>query len=239
MSSMLEEIRSRHVAAGDPGDPHCAECSDASYPIWPCDVAELLGVIDSQREIMDAQTRVSEQSRKRVQELANDLEHALASVGAFRAAIEDVWAKSAGESGEDGFIVSYVIPVGVLHRAIGLARGTDAGGKLLAERDAARAWAARWKAAAHRLRRAARQQYESWLRACESEREMAGRLAAAEAALAVCADAIRGGVWDVLAGGTPLPTPALKNLKLALTRAESVLVALAGSREQAATGEGA
>lgn len=68
---------------------------------------------------------------KRVATLENDLEHALASVGAFRQAIEDVWAKSAGESGDDGFIVSYVIPVGVLHRAIGLARGTDAGGKLL------------------------------------------------------------------------------------------------------------
>ena len=75
----------------------------------------------------------------RIKTLEDDLEHALASVGAFRQAIEDVWSKSAGESDDDGFVVSYVIPVGTLHRAIGLARGTDAGGKLLAELAAAQA----------------------------------------------------------------------------------------------------
>lgn len=92
---------------------------------WPC--ADALD---------QALARIAELERAAA--VADDnLDHALVSVGAFRQAIEDVWAKSAGESGEDGFIVSYVVPVGVLHRAIGLARGTDAGGKLLKQlRDA-------------------------------------------------------------------------------------------------------
>lgn len=81
----------------------------------------------------------------RIKTLENDLEHALASVGAFRQAIEKVFAKAdEHEIDQGGMIVTYVLPCGPLHRAIGLARGTDAGGKLLAERDAlaARATAA-------------------------------------------------------------------------------------------------
>ena len=71
----IERIRRDHIADpdGDPNDPHCAMCSDASYPIWPCDTAVLLAVVDSQRTIMDAQTRVSERHRKRVQELARQV----------------------------------------------------------------------------------------------------------------------------------------------------------------------
>lgn len=100
-----------------------------------------------------------ERQTARIAALESDLEHALASVGAFRAAIEEVWSKSAGESGDDGFIVSYVIPVGVLHRAIGIARGTDAGGKLLAERDALRARAERSEAVMPLLVRQVRATY--------------------------------------------------------------------------------
>ena len=43
--SGIERIRSEHVQDGDPGDPHCAMCSDASYPIWPCDAAILLALL--------------------------------------------------------------------------------------------------------------------------------------------------------------------------------------------------
>lgn len=72
----------------------------------------------------------------RIKTLENDLEHALASVGAFRQAIENVFAKAEEhEIDQGGMIVTYVLPCGPLHRAIGLARGSDAGGKLLAERD--------------------------------------------------------------------------------------------------------
>lgn len=79
----------------------------------------------------------------RIKTLENDLEHALASVGAFRQAVENVFAKAEEhEVDQGGMIVTYVLPCGPLHRAIGLTRGTDAGGKLLkrlgdteAERD--------------------------------------------------------------------------------------------------------
>ena len=91
----------------------------------------------------------------RIKTLENDLEHALASVGAFRQAIETIFAKAEEhEIDQGGMIVTYVLPCGPLHRAIGLARGTDAGGKLLkrlsdteAERDALRARAERAEAA--------------------------------------------------------------------------------------------
>lgn len=91
----------------------------------------------------------------RIKTLENDLEHALASVGAFRQAIETIFAKAEEhEIDQGGMIVTYVLPCGPLHRAIGLARWTDAGGKLLkrlsdteAERDAAVARAERAEAA--------------------------------------------------------------------------------------------
>lgn len=91
----------------------------------------------------------------RIKTLENDLEHALASVGAFRQAVENVFAKAEEhEVDQGGMIVTYVLPCGPLHRAIGLARGTDAGGKLLkrlgdteAERDAAVARAERAESA--------------------------------------------------------------------------------------------
>mgnify|MGYP007071569268 CR=1 FL=1 len=43
----IERIRRDHIADpdGDPNDPHCAMCSDASYPIWPCDAAHLLALL--------------------------------------------------------------------------------------------------------------------------------------------------------------------------------------------------
>lgn len=92
-----------------------------------------------------------QEARKRIEQLENDLEHALASVGAFRQAIEDVLEKSAVESGEDGFVRVYLIPVGVLHRAIGMARGTDAGGALLAKLAASEQRAAAWQGVAVKL----------------------------------------------------------------------------------------
>lgn len=146
MSSRIDEIRERHYAiAITDGREICFQCVDELRPglvaDWPCDTAHLLAELARVTSERDATLRRQYDELQadngrllgRIKSLENDLEHALASVWAFRAAIEDVWAKSAGESGEDGFIVSYVIPNGPLHRAIGLARGTDAGGTLLAE----------------------------------------------------------------------------------------------------------
>ncbi len=47
MSDEIERIRRDHIADpdGDPNDPHCVMCSDASYPIWPCDTALLLALL--------------------------------------------------------------------------------------------------------------------------------------------------------------------------------------------------
>jgi hypothetical protein len=47
MSDEIERIRRDHIADpdGDPNDPHCVMCSDASYPIWPCDAAILLALL--------------------------------------------------------------------------------------------------------------------------------------------------------------------------------------------------
>lgn len=102
--SEIDEIRATHVAEGDPSDPHCGMCSSSDYPIWPCDAAILLALVDSQHEIMDSQARVSEQHRARGKALAADN----AALTARLAAAE-------------------------------------------AERDAARAWSARWKAVSTRL----------------------------------------------------------------------------------------
>lgn len=54
MSDEIESIRSEHVQAGDAGDPHCAMCSDASYPIWPCDTAIVLARLDALTAERDA-----------------------------------------------------------------------------------------------------------------------------------------------------------------------------------------
>lgn len=105
---------------------------------------------------------------QRIKTLENDLEHALASVGAFRAAIEDIFSKAAGESAEDGFIRAYVLPVGTLHRAIGLARGTDAGGHLLAQLVTERARAERAEAGRDRAVKARL----DWQRDYERDRAM-------------------------------------------------------------------
>lgn len=85
------------------------------------------------RETLDTLKAQRDEARVERDVARNDTEAALVTVGAFRQAIEDVFAVSEGQSAEDGFIVSYVIPVDVLMRAIGLARGTDAGGALLAQ----------------------------------------------------------------------------------------------------------
>lgn len=145
----ISEIRARHTPKSTVAYTHpkrrvggreidvCASC----YEAWPCDTAYLLAPLDALAAERDA----------RIKTLENDLEHALASVGAFRQAIETIFAKAEEhEIEQGGMIVTYVLPCGPLHRAIGLARGTDAGGKLLkrlsdteAERDAAVARAER------------------------------------------------------------------------------------------------
>ncbi len=78
----------------------------------------------------------------RVAELERDLEHALVTVGAFRQAIEDIFAKADGSATDDGTIRFYTLPTGPLHKAIGMARGADTGGKFLAQLAAAQADAA-------------------------------------------------------------------------------------------------
>lgn len=55
----IERIRNDHVVDpdGDPSDPHCVTCSDSSYPIWPCDAAELLSVVDEAEGCISACVR--------------------------------------------------------------------------------------------------------------------------------------------------------------------------------------
>ena len=109
----------------------CVNCDE----LWPCRVR-------LQATTARLQALLAERDA-RIKTLENDLEHALASVGAFRQAVENVFAKAEEhEVDQGGMIVTYVLPCGPLHRAIGLTRGTDAGGKLLkrlgdteAERD--------------------------------------------------------------------------------------------------------
>ncbi len=72
--SEIERIRAEHVQDGDPGDPHCAMCSDASYPIWPCDAAILL----AERDALAAQVAASrEELRERIKDALDCLPRAL------------------------------------------------------------------------------------------------------------------------------------------------------------------
>ncbi len=169
----VQEIRGIHVVGGGKRSDSCAHCY-TQWPCDTAYLLARLDALTAERDVLrverDIARRVEQESSAaadawqaeavkvraerdaltaerdaRIKTLENDLEHALASVGAFRQAIEKVFAKAdEHEIDQGGMIVTYVLPCGPLHRAIGLARGTDAGGKLLAERDAlaARATAA-------------------------------------------------------------------------------------------------
>lgn len=161
----VHEIRGIHVVGGGKRSDSCAHCY-TQWPCDTAYLLARLDALTAERDVLrverDIARRVEQESSAaadawqaeavkvraerdaltaerdaRIKTLENDLEHALASVGAFRQAIEKVFAKAdEHEIDQGGMIVTYVLPCGPLHRAIGLARGTDAGGKLLAERDA-------------------------------------------------------------------------------------------------------
>ena len=188
----------------------------------------------------------------RIKTLENDLEHALASVGAFRQAIEKVFAKAdEHEIDQGGMIVTYVLPCGPLHRAIGLARGTDAGGKLLAERDALAARLAAAEAALSPCTLAL--EYRDGV-TCREERDRgvclnhrvieglrvhavtADRLEIENRALRRQVRATYGIIHEGLHGGKPTDPEHQELCERPSCR--NARAALAGSREQAA-GEGA
>jgi len=158
----VQEIRAEHAQCPYRPAPYCIGCGQRE----DCQVLPLLARLDAlaaeasdvarENEALIEEVKASgeqiaalaDERDARIKTLENDLEHALASVGAFRQAIETIFEKAdEHEVDQGGMIVTYVLPCGPLHRAIGLARGTDAGGKLLAERDALRARAERAEAA--------------------------------------------------------------------------------------------
>lgn len=77
MSDEIERIRRDHIADpdGDPNDPHCVMCSDASYPIWPCDTA-LLQALLAERDAEIARLVLTTRSDREYAEMKQRAEEA-------------------------------------------------------------------------------------------------------------------------------------------------------------------